>query len=127
MKALHSKFAALSGAALALVGLAVFVSSSHAQGTASAQPPQFTGPARPNMAPIPQPAMPFQTGQFQAVAPPAPAMVEDSGHLYILEGFRLIKVRKSDLTVEAEAPLRRPPGGTRPRPGTQVAPPPARP
>lgn len=61
-----------------------------------------------------QPGQPGRGFQFQPMGMGgAPTMIGDEKNLYILQGNRLIKVKKSDLSVEAEKqlPTPRPPQG----------------
>lgn len=97
------------GLALSAFAAAVLVSSALAQGGGFQGGPGGQGPG-------------FGQGQGQpgrgVMMPPmgfaGPAtMVGDEKNLYILQGNRLIKVRKSDLGVEAEKQLPMP----RPQPG----------
>lgn len=98
----RNKTLGLGGLALASVAVAILVNSALAQGGG------FQG------GPGGAPGQPGRGFQFQPMGIGGPStMIGDERNLYILQGNRLIKVKKSDLSIEAEKQLPMP----RPQPG----------
>ena len=106
----RSSLMALSGVSLAVVAVTALVTSSVAQGPARQD---YMGD---------QVKQPYAPPPMVMQAPQGPAtMVADGSHLYVLQGNRLLKVKKSDLSVEKEKSLRPRSGGPQMPPPTGYA------
>lgn|GEM_PF-3097521 len=98
----RNKLLGLGGLALSAVIATVLINSASAQGGPSGLGDGFGGPQD-------QPGRGFQ---FPPIGIGGPSrMVGDEKNLYILQGNRLVKVKKADLSVESERmlPMPRPP------------------
>jgi len=109
----RKKALGLGGVVLSAVAVTILVSSALAQGGGFQGGPGGQGGGFPGGQ-----GQPGRGFQFQPMGIGGPStMIGDERNIYILQGNRLIKVKKSDLSIEAEKqiPMPRPqPGGPGP-------------